>query len=607
VFTRFRDSGPARDWRREWRSRLITWAFVPAMLVLASVAVITFLAYEKVTGDLVIERDRELTYLSAARMREEMSKFTDALAALARSADVSQSGNDMARQRQALADATLRLAVFDGGVVMLNNFGRVTAAEPPRPEILNQDWSYKTYFRRMIGNQSEVFSDATTDGPGGAQVVVLAVPVTGPRGEFQGVLAGMFRIGSPTISAFYASIVRLRMGQSGSTYLVDSTGEVIYHSDFAQIGKVYAYDPIVQRVLAGEAGAQRATDTDGHDLVSAYAPVPGTPWGLVSEEDWNVLTGSSRGYVQQLLVLLLLGMLLPAAGVALFARQRRAEAVEQARVDQEMRVARIIQETLLPKQLPALPGWQVQVHWQPARAVGGDFYDFITLPSGRLAIVMGDVTDKGMPAALVMASARSILRAAAERLESPGQVLRRANDVLVPDMPPRMFITCFYAVLDPDSGRLWYANAGHNYPYWRTKSGVAELKASGMPLGLLPGMQYDEGETTLQEGEYLLVYSDGLVEAHNPKSQMFGFPRLLQLMADYTGKFPRLIEYLLGQLAAFTGKGWEQEDDVTLLTLLRCPLEEPAVAGDRAQHQPDDDLNSAPLEPELTATAGGPR
>jgi anti-sigma regulatory factor (Ser/Thr protein kinase) len=128
-----------------------------------------------------------------------------------------------------------------------------------------------------------------------------------------------------------------------------------------------------------------------------------------------------------------------------------------------------------------------------------------------------------------------------------------------------MFVTCLYALLDPSTGHLCYANAGHDLPYCRRRHGVDELRATGMPLGLMPGMDYEEKEITLHPGERILFYSDGLVEAHDKQRRMFGFPRLRRLVADHTGD--DLIAYLLDQLQRFTGDGWQQEDDVTLVTL----------------------------------------
>jgi serine phosphatase RsbU (regulator of sigma subunit)/anti-sigma regulatory factor (Ser/Thr protein kinase) len=258
----------------------------------------------------------------------------------------------------------------------------------------------------------------------------------------------------------------------------------------------------------------------------------------------------------------------PALRVAQLVREQRSQALERERIEQELRVAHLIQQTLLPQELPSLPGWQLASYYQPARAVGGDFYDFLYFEDGRLGIVIGDVTDKGVPAALVMATTRSILRSNAYGALSPGKVLEQTNDLLHPDIPPKMFVTCLYAILDPISGQLQYANAGHDLPYWRHKGGISELRATGMPLGLMPGMAYEEKEAILAPGDSVLLYSDGLVEAHNTKRDMFGFPRLMALLDEYKGDKP-VIDLLLGQLAEFTGSEWEQEDDVTLVTLRR--------------------------------------
>ena len=251
-------------------------------------------------------------------------------------------------------------------------------------------------------------------------------------------------------------------------------------------------------------------------------------------------------------------------------RLRVAEAQERERIEQELKVARRTQEELLPKALPELNGWEFAHYYQPAREVGGDFYDFLDLEDGRLGLVVGDATSKGMPAALVMAAARSMIRALAQTLGSPGETLKRVNAALYPDTPSDMFVTCFYAILHPDSGRLLYANAGHDLPYIRRRSGedTQELRARGMPLGMMPEMSYEEKEASLREGDSVLFYSDGLVEAHDPHYEMFGFPRLRRLVAEHDEE-RLLVDFLIDELSSFVGEDWEQEDDITLVTLRR--------------------------------------
>src|SRR5215211_2755266 len=283
----------------------------------------------------------------------------------------------------------------------------------------------------------------------------------------------------------------------------------------------------------------------------------------------------------------------PALRVAQLVREQKTEAATRERFEQELEVARLIQQNFLPKELPDLPGWQVSAYYRPAREVGGDFYDVIPLPDGRVGFVVGDVTDKGVPAALVMSATRSVLRASAQRLIEPGAVLERVNEHLCPDMPEKMFVTCLYGVLDPVSGHLRFANAGHDLPYVKTADGIVELRARGMPLGLMPGMAYEEKDATLEPGDSVLLHSDGIVEAHDPERAMFGFPRLKETMADAAGG-QELIDRVLTDLEAFTGAEAEQEDDITMVTLQRSAGGAHVSGSSNGSVLADFDLPSAP-------------
>jgi serine phosphatase RsbU (regulator of sigma subunit)/anti-sigma regulatory factor (Ser/Thr protein kinase) len=283
----------------------------------------------------------------------------------------------------------------------------------------------------------------------------------------------------------------------------------------------------------------------------------------------------------------------PALRVGQLVREQEAEAATRQRFEQELEVARLIQQHFLPKELPDLPGWHVAAYYRPAREVGGDFYDVIPLSDGRVGFVVGDVTDKGVPAALVMSATRSVLRASAQRLIEPGVVLERVNEHLCPDMPEKMFVTCLYGVLDVETGRLRFANAGHDLPYVKTAGGVVELRARGMPLGLMPGMDYEEKEIVLEPGDSVLLHSDGVVEAHDPERAMFGFPRLKETVAAGPGG-EELINRVLRDLTAFTGPASEQEDDITMVTLERSPGSAHALGASNGNVLASFDLPSAP-------------
>jgi serine phosphatase RsbU (regulator of sigma subunit) len=175
-----------------------------------------------------------------------------------------------------------------------------------------------------------------------------------------------------------------------------------------------------------------------------------------------------------------------------------------------------------------------------------------------------------VPAALVMSTTCGMLQAVSEALDSfsPGEVLAQVNETLVDRIPQNMFVTCFYGVLDPKSATFTYANAGHDPPYLWHGGCAEELRARGMPLGLMPEMSYEQKEMILEPTDSALLYSDGLVEAHDPQGEMFGFPRLGALVAE-RGEERSLGDFCLEELYSFVGEGWEQEDDITLLTLRR--------------------------------------
>jgi serine phosphatase RsbU (regulator of sigma subunit) len=308
--------------------------------------------------------------------------------------------------------------------------------------------------------------------------------------------------------------------------------------------------------------------TDGVEIILPLVS-QGELIGLLTLEPR--LNGEKYTHENKTLLNTLAAQVAPALRVAQMVYEQQLQVRTRERIEQELRTAQEIQHTFLPKDVPALIGWQLEPYYQPAREVGGDFYDFLLFADGRLGIVIGDVTDKGIPAALVMTAARTMLRTAAQEQASPCEILARVNDLLYTETPSGMFVTCFFAILDPKSGRLLYANAGQDLPYRRRNDGVSELWATGMPLGMLPGSSYEEHEVTIGPGESLLFYSDGLVEAHNPRREMFDTPRLKALLEKHANG-ASLIEVLLDELKRFTGEEWEQEDDVTLVTLQRTPV-----------------------------------
>ena len=259
------------------------------------------------------------------------------------------------------------------------------------------------------------------------------------------------------------------------------------------------------------------------------------------------------------------------------------EMVERERLEREMQLAREIQRAFLPHSLPKLPGWDLQVNWRPARQVGGDFYDFFELPDGRFGLVIADVADKGMPAALFMTLVRTLVRATVRDLASPAAVLRRVNNLIVPDATGGMFVTLAYAVLDLKTGQLIIANAGHNPPLWLRGNGcrLEDFQRTGMALGVIEDNPFEERTCQIGKGDFLILYTDGVTDAFSPQGDDFGEHRLHKAIADACQSVTapespgRLTAQLMldaidRQIVDFVADA-VPSDDLTLLVLKRLP------------------------------------
>jgi serine phosphatase RsbU (regulator of sigma subunit) len=248
-------------------------------------------------------------------------------------------------------------------------------------------------------------------------------------------------------------------------------------------------------------------------------------------------------------------------------------ALARERLERELTLARSIQTSFLPADVPHLDGWTFAASLEPARYVSGDFYDFIPLPGGRWGVLVADVADKGMPSALYMALARTLIRAhAPEHAADPAACLLAANDQILSDTQADSFVTVFYGVLDPSNGNMLFCNAGHNPPYWchrNTKSPPVALKTVGMPLGILPGIELGNGQVDLAPGDRLVLYTDGVTEAHDAALEEFGDERLLaEISLGSSDGVKALHQRIHVAVKTFVG-GAPQSDDLTLMVLGR--------------------------------------
>jgi sigma-B regulation protein RsbU (phosphoserine phosphatase) len=267
----------------------------------------------------------------------------------------------------------------------------------------------------------------------------------------------------------------------------------------------------------------------------------------------------------------LLSAIASSAAIAIENARLYQLAVEKGRMEQELQMAYRVQSSLLPAEAPQLPGWDFAARWKPARQVAGDYYDFIPHPGGRLGLVIADVTDKGMPAALFMAFTRTVLRASLDGVRSPAEGLEHANRLICAESSFGFFVTLFFAELEPTSGRLRYVNAGHNPPLLlrQTMTRPEPLVRTSLPLGIDPDFPYAQAEATLGPGDLLLLYTDGVTEARDPQGRQFEQERLEASLSGRRGAAgSELLTGIEQDLSAFT-TGAIADDDVTLVAVRR--------------------------------------
>jgi signal transduction histidine kinase/DNA-binding response OmpR family regulator len=303
------DQMPPRKRRFRLHTKIIVWSFVPTALILLLVALTAYYAYAKVTEEFAVHNGLELARLSANEISSAFEDYRDRLWTVARVPGVFQ--GDAEQQRAVLEKDSQRLIFFDGGVYLLNHLGIVTATLPHTPDIIGQDWSERSYFTRMFRATEPYLTEIVPDGPGGMEVIVLAVPILGEEDELKGIALGMFRLDANVLSPFYGTLLKLRIGRAGTAYIVDHNNRIVFSSDSDQIGGDFSTHPASEQALVGEIGSSRTDTPDGRDVVLGYAPVPRTAWSLVIEEDWGNLVQPIQRYRGYLIALLVVGVVLP--------------------------------------------------------------------------------------------------------------------------------------------------------------------------------------------------------------------------------------------------------------------------------------------------------
>jgi len=266
----------------------------------------------------------------------------------------------------------------------------------------------------------------------------------------------------------------------------------------------------------------------------------------------------------------LLSSLASSAGIAIENARLYQIAIEKGRMQRELQMAREVQISLIPPETPHLPGWEFAACWKPANEVSGDFYDFIPLPSGKLGFIVADVSDKGMPAAMFMALSRSIIRSVAGQNGFPSEDITKANRLICQDAAEGMFITLFYAEIDPHNHLMTYVNAGHNPPFFiknQQKKPII-LKRTGMAAGVESDIKYQQKTVEFSPGDVLLIYTDGVIDARKEDTS-YGLENLKKTLIQYRGvSVDEMIAGLETEICDFVGTD-TPFDDITLLAVKR--------------------------------------
>ena len=271
------------------RTKIILSALIPTILVLVGAAIIALFAYERAARDVVEERDTELARISAARLSEALSQHSLVLRTISAEADIRSM--EPARLRSALESARNRLNVFDAGVVVYDGEGIAVSSQPFEPGRQGAGFPVPSELEIVGDTLRPAFSNVFMDEVSGEEVVMIAVPILGSGGELDGVLVGIATLRSSLLNVTYSKVLEITAGQSGFAYLVDRNGRVIYHRDSSQLGRRLTTIEPVSRANMGETGAVITDDPTGETIISGFAPVPGTGWGVITQEEWSNVSG----------------------------------------------------------------------------------------------------------------------------------------------------------------------------------------------------------------------------------------------------------------------------------------------------------------------------
>jgi hypothetical protein len=519
-------------------SRVTTIFIAIAHFIIIAVGFFTFITYQNTSANLLIQQDSQLAFLSAIRLNGELLKFAEELNTLARD-PVILSDVFIERNRK-FQSYENRLAVFDGGTILLSNEGKVQTSIPVESSLVGADWSEFDFFSAQLNTPGLFLSDAITFPHSTSEVVVLSVPLITSENEFKGVLAGMFKIGATSVSSFYASIVKLRLGLTGSTYLLDGQNRILYDSATLTSRSLSEISHLDFLDFSASSGAYRTRDEQGNQIIAAYSSVPDTKWKLVIEDDWNIITAPVRPYQNTILGFLGFGMILPAISVAILSRMRSREEQRITSRAEENKIADDLVYRLSTINPPYVHGWDFFFRPTTNEPDILLMQDIFVTDRGRLVGNFAYQKKDGISSALMLHQIKTVIHSAFHNQESLKKAVETANKLVFTHISEDNPISLFCVEIDPVNGSAEYINLGFEGAYqfddYLATPQPVEITQQGLGSGL--ELHCNSHEFRFEQGSnFLLLVPDKAYESasaliHNPSLNDLLLSRELNNITD---------------------------------------------------------------------------
>lgn len=550
------------------RRNLIAWILALVMLGLLTIVVYTYQAYRQAATDLIMSRDEQLVILAAARLRDELLNFGEDLDDIVRRDVTTSSNPKLTREAR---ESQPRTDVFDAGITLLNDHGVVLATFPHRPEILGLNWSDRDYFRAMLNEDRLFISDIVEDGQEGTPVIVIAVPIFGEQNTFEGVLAGMLQLGESTTSAFYASIIRLRIGQSGDVYIADGDGRIIFDSNNDRVGNSLSTEELEIIQSADNTSIRLVEDDQGQKVVIATTPVPSTNWTLVVEEDWNFLTQSIRKYNYIFILSFIAALTLPPAFFYSLRKQSIIPSLRDATLTtNDLHLKQKLHNEFHPQRLPVLPGWSI-LYDHINNTSGRDFADIRVLLDGRLLVNLGEINRASSIYAIISSAIRSLVGYTVAQLKFPHEILQACNEMICSSFGETTTIRNIHLTLDPLEGLVQYAHADFPPVFLFGDEVAVEPFDYDQIMGLNPDVSYKTVSQQIGKGEGILIISPSMLQHPNFVGQTFLSHRLPSILDLPFSTPEELFGVLREGIKTFLRNLKDDRMDVMILFIYRLP------------------------------------